>query len=195
MVKTSVTAYHEAFWRLKDKNNSKLHFLNVQTTGLSGRPHPTILGILTTQDVVKSRIHLKMLSGDYPCYYYLGSDREQDAFCRLCHSLLPFHPPPSDEDMVHLLTRCRGTLETRARIIPELLNTIQQHFPTNGILVHQNHSHLAQLILDPTSLNLPINMRISPDHPALSPALAVCRKLCFAIHKDRTNQLKKLRTK
>ena len=103
--------------------------------------------------------------------------------------------PPPDEDMVHLLTRCRGTLETRSRIIPELLNTIQQHFPTNSILVHQNHSHLAQLILDPTSLNLPINMRISPDHPALSPALAVCRKLCFAIHKDRTNQLKKLRTK
>ena len=194
MVKTSVTAYHEAFWRLKAKNNSKLHFLNVQTSGLSGRPYSTILGILTTQDVAKSRIHLKMLSGDYPCYYYLGSDREQDAFCRLCHSLLPFHPPP-DEDMVHLLTRCRGTLETRSRIIPELLNTIQQHFPTNGILVHQNHSHLAQLILDPTSLNLPINMRISPDHPALSPVLAVYRKLCFAIHKDRTNQLKKLISK
>ena len=194
MVKTSVTTYHEAAWRLKVIDNTKLNFLNIQATGLSGRPHPTISGILTTQDVTKSRIHIKMLSGDYPCYYYLGSDREKDAFCRLCHSLSPLHPPP-DEDMVHLLTRCRGTLETRSRVIPELLNTIQQHFPTNSILVEQNHSHLTQLILDPTSLNLPMNMRIPPNHPALPLVLAVCRNFCLLIHKDRTTKLKKLKTK
>ena len=160
---------------------------------MSGRPHPSISGVTTAHNFIESRIHIKMLLGDYPYFSYLGSHREQDASCRLCHFLFPEYPPP-DEDMVHLITRCRATLETRSRIIPELLNTIKQHFPTNSILILQNHSHLTQLILDPTSLNLPMNMRISPDHPALTQVLAVCRNICFSIHKDRTKQLRMLKT-
>ena len=134
-----------------------------------------------------------MLSGDYPCYAYLGSDRNQDAQCQcsLCQSVSPHHPAPT-EDMVHLLTRCRATTATRTRILPELLNTISMHCPNNDILVHPNNTHLTQLILDPSSLNLPMTIRISPGHPALPQLLTVCRNLCFAIHKDRTRQLKLL---
>ena len=83
LTKTAIAAYYEATWHQKADRNSKLKFLNVQTTGLAGRPHPVLLGVLTTQEVMRSRVNVKMLAGDYPCYSYLGSDRNLDAFCRL----------------------------------------------------------------------------------------------------------------
>ena len=135
-----------------------------------------------------SRVHLKMLTGDYPCFSYLGSDRSQDASCRLCQSLTQLYPAP-DETMVHVLTRCRATSDTRTRLTPDLLNTISQYFPNNNILVNTNHSNLTQFTLDPTSINLPMSMRISPN---LTKVLSVCRNLCSAIDKDRTSQLKVL---
>ena len=143
---------------------------------------------------MRARVHIKMLAGDYPCSAYQGNDRTQDASCKLCQSLSPQHPSPA-EDMVHLLVRCRATSDTRTRIIPELLNTISQLQPSNAILVYPSHTHLTQLILDPTSLNLPMSIRISSDHPALPSVLAVCRTLCFALHKDRTRQLALLKKK
>ena len=79
LTKTAVTAFHEVALREKAAGNSKLNFLNVQTIGLTGRPHPVLSGVLTTREVPHLRIHIKMLSGDYPCYSYLGSDRNNDA--------------------------------------------------------------------------------------------------------------------
>ena len=183
--------HHEVIWRQKASSNSKLDFLNVKTAGLSGRPHPVLSGILTTQEVMRARVHVKMLAGDYPCYSYIGSDRQQDSYCRLCQNIFPQQPAPV-EDMVHLLTLCRATADTRTRFVPDLLNLISQYFPRNEILEYPNHTHLTQLILDPTSLNLPMTIRISPDHPALCQVLAMCRNLCFAIHNDRTRQLKNI---
>ena len=92
--------------------------------------------------------------------------------------------------MVHLLTMCRATADTRSRLLPDLLNTIASYFPSNAILTYPNHTHLTQFILDPTSLNLPISIRINPSHYALTQVLSVCRNVCYAIHKDRTRQLK-----
>ena len=132
-----------------------------------------------------------MVAGDYSCHYYLDRERGIGAYCRLCSALAPELQPP-DDTMVHLLTRCRGTADTRTRILPDLLNTLSHDFPGNDLLFHQNHDHLTQLILDPTSMNLPLNIRVSPDHPALPRLLHVCRRLCYNLHKDRTRKLKQL---
>ena len=127
----------------------------------------------------------EMLAGDYPCYFYLGSDRDEDTSCPLCQALSPDRHVPQ-EDMVHLLTQCRGTADTRTRVTPEFLNTISMHFRNNTILQYPNHTHLTQLILDPTSLNLPMNICIKRDHPALPHVLTICRTLCHAIHQNQT---------
>ena len=148
---------------------------------------------MSTQEVTVARTHIKMLAGDYPCFAHMGADRNQDSFCRLCHHFYPQHNPPT-EDMVHLLARCRCTADTRTNILPEFLNIISHFFPHNSILDKPNHTDLTQLILDPTSLNLPLNARIPPNHPALPEVLRVCRKLCFAIHKSRTSLLKRLKS-
>ena len=188
-VKTMIAAHHEATWRSKAAANSKLSYLNVQASGLSGRPHPVLTGIMTTQEVVRSRVHIKMLAGDYPCQLYVGNDRDQDTSCRLCLSAFPECPPIS-EDMEHLLTRCRVTADIRQRITPDILTVVSQHFPENSLLRHTSQGHLTQFLLDPTSLSLPQSIRISPAHPALPSVLTLCRHYCFAVHKERTRQLK-----
>ena len=133
-----------------------------------------------------------MLVGDYPCAANIGKDRAQDVSCTLCRAVSPCIPTPA-EDLVHVLTMCRATADTRSRVLPDLLNTIASHFPNNTILEYPNHTHLTQLILDPTSLNLPMSIRIHPAHHALSPVLTACRNVCYAIHNDRTRQLKNSR--
>ena len=133
-----------------------------------------------------------MLAGDYPCNLYICRDPQQDPSCLLCLSAFPGKPAQT-EDMTHILTGCRVTADTRARIIPDLLNTLSLHLPSNSLLRHPNQTNLTQFVLDPTSLNLPLDIRISPTHPALHLVLPICRTLCFAIHKDRSRCLKLIR--
>ena len=40
----------------------------VSLTGLRGKKHPALSGIVTTHEVKKAKIHLKMLAGDYLTY-------------------------------------------------------------------------------------------------------------------------------
>ena len=109
LTKTAVAAFHERKLRLKAKNNSKLGFLNVQASGLiTGRPHPALSGIFTTRDVQRSRIHIKLLSGDYPSLSNLSHGNHQQSYCCLCHSLCPHQQSP-EENIVHILTQCKGT--------------------------------------------------------------------------------------
>ena len=65
LVKTKITAFYEKELRNISLTNSKMQYLNVQLSGLSGRPHIALQGILTTQDTKKLRLHLKFLVGDY----------------------------------------------------------------------------------------------------------------------------------
>ena len=70
--KAAVISHHENALRKKAAVNFKLQYLNVQVSGLSGRPHPMLAWVLTTQDVAIVDPHLKMLAGDYLCYAYLA---------------------------------------------------------------------------------------------------------------------------
>ena len=81
--KAVVTSYHEATLRHPAARNSKLQYLNVQTNGLSGRPHPILSWVQTTQDVALVRPHVKMLGGDYLCFATLAHDRGLEPYCGL----------------------------------------------------------------------------------------------------------------
>ena len=65
LVSTKITVYFEKSLRATAANNSKMKYLNVELHGLTGRPHPSLLGIYTTQDAKKLRLHLKFLCGDF----------------------------------------------------------------------------------------------------------------------------------
>ena len=133
-----------------------------------------------------------MLAGDYLCYYYLAHDRGTQPYCVLCKGLPGPNPPavPPIEDMVHVLTQCRGTKDTREELIPDLLNTVAIFNPDNLLLFNPTDNQLTQFLLDCTSLNLPNNLRIPSNHPGFHDITRQCSKMIFAIHRQRTKQLK-----
>ena len=88
-------------------------------------------GILTTQDVTRSRIHVRMLAGDYPCFAFIGSELS-DKCCKLCQVLRPNSLPPV-EDMLHLVESCRATADTRTRVLPDILNLVSKYYPYNRL--------------------------------------------------------------
>ena len=188
--KAAVTSYHEAKLRQKAAGNMKLQFLNVQITGLSGRLHPALSWVLTTRDVMIIRPHIKMLSGNYTCYAYLAHDRGVSPHCRICQQVSS-HPPKA-ENMVHLLTMCQATADTRERLLPDLLNTVANIMPDNGLLTNPTHDLLTQFILDCSSLNLPTNVRVAPTHPGHTTIAKQCSTMVYAIHMDRTRQMKNM---
>ena len=129
--------YHESVLRQHAEKNTKLQFLNVQAIGLSAKPHPVVAWAMTTQDVVTIRPHIKLLSGDYLCYSQLAHDRGSDPHCRLCHNLAPLIDPsqaPVEAIVLHLLTQCRVTRDTRDMHLPDLLNSVADHHPNNFLL-------------------------------------------------------------
>ena len=63
-VDSRIKAFHENELRSK----STMKYLNVSLYGLSSRLHPALSGLVTTDEVKKSRSHIKMLIGDLYTY-------------------------------------------------------------------------------------------------------------------------------
>ena len=116
-----------------------------------------------------------MLSGDYLCYATLAKERGSDPQCKICPSS-SLSPAPK-EDIIHILTRCRGTEEIRHRIIPEQLNAVLAINPLNDILQKHDHLTLTQFILDCFSPNLPNSIRIAPNIPEAIRILRICQNM------------------
>ena len=188
--KAAVISYHEGVLRQKAIGNIKLQFFNVQVTGLSGKLHPALSWVLTTRDVMIIRPHIKMLSGDYMCYEYLAHDRGVSPHCRMCQHTTHLQAPT--ENMVHLLTRCRATADTRVRLMPDILNLVSDLIPNNRLLTSPTHDQLTQFLLDCSSLNLASDIRVPHTHPGHKLIARQCSTTIYAIHMDRTRQMKKL---
>ena len=186
LVKTKVTTWHEKRLRESSLRNSKMGYLNVELTGLSGRPHPILQNIFTTQDAMKLRLHTKFLTCDYMTNESLSKTRpNRSSACDLCST-----PVDSVE---HILVSCRATSEVRQRLYPELLNVVSEVQPLCAILQIQPPtppSVLVQFILDCTSINLPESFRIPTHNPGISKVCKVSRDWCFAISSERSRLLR-----
>ena len=68
---TMVTSYYEKKLREEASANSKMSYLDVSLTGLNGKPHHILEGVLSTYEVQKLRIHVKMLCQDSVSYTHL----------------------------------------------------------------------------------------------------------------------------
>ena len=183
-----VRSCHEKNLREMAKNNSKMQWLNVSMTGLSGNSHPILHNIHTTRQVEQARPQIKMLCGDYLNVDRLVKDRKSgDPTCKLC----PLNPSdPTPDTLPHLLTKCKATATIRERILPELLTVLADVCPEHPLLhstlsLHKNDNNLAQFFIDPTSFNLQQGVR-----PTVHGVLEVTRGMCYAIDKERTRLLK-----
>ena len=119
--KSSILARITQFWETKlrkdAQNNSKMKYLNVNLIGLTGRCHPVLREITTTQQVSKMRLYLRMLCNDYYTYEQKAKHQGGSPACRLCTSNEP-------ESIEHILTICQNYSDVRERVITEMKNII-----------------------------------------------------------------------
>ena len=178
-IRTKITAYYELELRESAKTNSRMQYFNVNLLSLRGKPHYSLSNILTTQDVLKCRPHLKMLSGDYLTYEVKSKQSGGSCLCRCCESSLT-------ESILHLITQCDAYKEIRTKIMKQFHDILNRTgFNFKEIL--DNNERLTQFILDPTSMNLPY--RIHQNYPYLKDLLKLSRDYCFAINAIRTKIL------
>ena len=187
LVKTRVTIWHENELRKLSLNNSKMNYLNVKISGLTGAAHPALHCISTTQDAKKLHLHLKFLTGDFLTNERLSIDQPHlSSACSLCD-----HPVESIE---HVLVSCRATRDVKSRLLPELMNAVAAVQPSCGILKdNPTDSILTQFVLDCTSLNLPDPIRVPAHNPGISAIYRVSRDWCFAASSERSSCMKSLR--
>ena len=186
MVKTKITVWHEQELRRLSLSNSKMQYLNVQLSGLTGRPHPVLHNILTTQDAKKLRLHLKFLTSDFLTNERKSIDQPTlSPACTLCNN-----PVDSIE---HVMVSCLSTADVRGRLFPELMNAVAKVQPNCSILqYHPPPSVLTQFILDCTSFNLPDSIRIPLHNPGISAIYRISRDWCFSVSNKRSSLLRKL---
>ena len=137
------------------ENNSKMLYLNVSLTGLRGRHHPALADIITTQEVQKSRIHMKMLAGDYFTYEVKANQSGGSPHCRCC-------PTTSHtENIEHILTSCVAYSDIRNRIVTEYESLCSQSRSKISFQqIYSENAIFCQFILDPSSFNLRVRVHI-----------------------------------
>ena len=183
-VLTKISAFHENELRRMAATNSKMGYLNVGLLGLRGKHHPSLLNIITTEDVKKSRLHLKFLSGDYLTYQTkFDQSGKGSPLCKICRS--------ENETISHIISICPAFSDIRLRIFQEIsVLCLRSKSKINFQDTLHNPENLTQFILDPTSFNLEKRVHISD--PVIEPLFKLSRDLCFSIHTERMRQLKNL---
>lgn len=182
-VTTKICAFYEGSLRAMAKNNSRMKYLNVSLCGLRGRHHPALSNIITTVEVQKSRIHLKMLAGDYLTYAVKSNQSGGSAHCRCCPSLPP-SPSPQPEDLAHILHSCIAYSDIRKRILNEyraLCNQTKSFIPFD--IIYSKSETFCQFVLDPASFNL--THRVHINDPILGEFYKVSRDYCYAVNATR----------
>ena len=179
-----ITQFWESKLRKDAQNNSKMKYFNVSLIGLTGRCHPALCNITTTQQVIRMRPHLKMLCGDYYTYELRAKYQGGSPQCRLCTS-----ESQNIENIEHILITCPNYSDVRQRVISEMKTIVEgiDYIQTSENIFSDNHN-MTQFILNCTSANL--TTRINYNDENLSKIFELSRGLCYSIHKTRISLLK-----
>ena len=164
--------------------NSKMKYLNVSLSGLRGRHHPALANIITTTEVQKSRIHLKMLAGDYFTYEVKSDQSGGSPHCRSCSD-----PSKPVENLQHIVSTCSAYSDIRERIsveYKEICNTLKSNISFEEI--YSDSELFCQFVLDPASFNL--TKRVHMNDPALLSLFRLSRDYCYAVNSARIKILK-----
>ena len=182
-IQTKICVFYEKSLRDAAKTNSKMTYFNVNLTGLRGRYHPALTGLVTTKQVKNSRIHLKMLIGDYLTYSVKAAQSGGSPICRCCSP-----QTPENEDILHILTKCENYSDIRKRMLPGYqVLCLQTKTRLDFEAITCDAETLAQFILDPSSFNL--EYRVNVSDPILTSIFQLTRDYCNAIHNKRMNSL------
>lgn len=119
--KAKIIVFHERELRRKAEKNEKMTNFNDSLSELSGRPYPAVLNINTTNEVQKSRSHLKMLCGDYITFWSKSKQyKNVSPECILCYSSDGGDGGKYIYNIEHILTSCHTTLTILSKILTEV---------------------------------------------------------------------------
>ena len=181
---TKICAHYERLLRDDASSNSKMKYLNVSLSGLRGRHHPALANIITTTEVQKSRIHLKMLAGDYFTYEVKSDQSGGSPHCRSC-----LDPSKPVENLQHIISICSAYSDIRERIsveYKEICSTSKSNISFEEIC--SDSEVFCQFVLDPASFNL--TKRVHMNDPTLLPLFRLSRDYCYAVNSARITILK-----
>ena len=191
MVMSRITAYHEKSLREKASINSKMTFMNVAVTGLTGRSHPILSGIVTVDEVKAAKPVIKCLTGDYYTYEIKASQTGGSSHCRICPVI--DEVKQETEDIVHVVAGCIATDSIRKNMIQNVVDAAHlTEFPLDIDAILQDKKILCQFLLDNTSINLTNNTRVNIKDPASAEIFKQSRRLIAAIHAERLRKIKNL---
>ena len=197
-VSAAITSHHEKLLREAAATNSKMEWLNVSMTGLTGKCHPIMDNIYTAREVEKLRPAIKMLAGDY--YTFAAKNKQVpgcSSHCRICGDPV--------EDLVHVLCDCPALADPRQRILDQLTQALGEQTPddiSSKILDPVSRDNLlsdkrllTQFVLDNdcTSYNLPSTYRYSTNDPKTIEIFRLSRDLCYTLHSKRMRLLHNLK--
>ena len=191
MVLSKIAAFHEKNLRDKAMNNSKMTFLNISTSGLGGRSHPILNGVITTEDVKAVKPAIKCLTGDYYTYSLRAALMGGSSHCRICPNNGENTQEP--EDIEHVVAGCVATENIRKSMLTNVvvaMGTTEIPIDIDSIL--QDKTTLCQFLLDCNSLNLSNATRVNINDPATTEIFRHSRKLIASIHAERLRQIKQL---
>ena len=177
-VNIRIQTYHEKTLRIQAENNSVMQYLNTSLYGLNGRCHPALANLVTSHQVKKARIHLKMLAGNFLTYEMKSNQSGGSSHCRCCV------PPSPSENLEHIISVCNAYSDIRKRMIAEytiLCSMAKSSISWPDIVSDKNT--FCQFVLDPASFNL--IQRININDPILGSLFEVSRDFCFAINTTR----------
>ena len=170
-----------------------MSYFNVAASGLRGRHHPVLDGPTTTNEVRKLRPVIKLLTGDYYTYETRSNQTKIGSpHCRICTDIDTPDQVKPIENVEHVVSVCSATSNARAKSLSKIIGLLplsKTNININKLLT--DTATLTQLVLDPTSLNLPNDVRIHPDDPIASEIRTLSRDLCYSVHTERIRILKK----
>ena len=156
--------------------------------------HRILDGPTTAHQVRKLRPVVKFLTGDYFTYETrYKQSKIGSPHCRICSDTTTSDQDKPVESVDHIVASCQATSEIRTKILSKivaLLPLSKTNININKLL--SDKSILTQFILDPNSLNLANDVRLHVDDPLSSDIMSLSRDLCYSIHIERLNILKKL---
>ena len=177
-VNIRIQTYHEKTLRIQAENNSAMQYLNTSLYGLNGRCHPALANLVTSHQVKKARIHLKMLAGNFLTYEMKSNQSGGSSHCRCCV------PPSPSENLEHIISVCNAYSDIRKRMIVEytiLCSMAKSSISWPDIVSDKNT--FCQFVLDPASFNL--TQRININDPILGSLFELSRDFCFTINTTR----------
>ena len=83
-IETRILSFHERELRKRAAEIRRMKYFNCSLLGLSAECHPSIKGIYSTNEVKRSRIHIKMLLGDLYTYEVKSQQLGGSPHCRNC---------------------------------------------------------------------------------------------------------------